>query len=81
MEKKYEIIGNIRGMGLMVGMEFVKSRKGKEPALQETLKFFEEVKNYGILIGKGGINGNVIRIAPPMCVTEDDIKLDRKSVV
>lgn len=70
---KHESIGEVRGKGLMVAFELVKDRKTKEPDKEMCLHVFERAKDLGILIGKGGLYGNVIRITPPMCVTEADI--------
>jgi alanine-glyoxylate transaminase/(R)-3-amino-2-methylpropionate-pyruvate transaminase len=73
LESKHSIIGQVRGEGLMLGVELVKDRKTKEPAPQETAQVFERVKELGVLIGKGGLYGNVFRIKPPMCITEEDV--------
>jgi len=61
LKDKYAIIGDVRGMGLMQGIELVKNRDTKEPAPEAVLKVFEETKRQGVLIGKGGLYGNVIR--------------------
>jgi 4-aminobutyrate aminotransferase len=61
LQEKYAVIGDVRGMGLMLGIELVKDRKTKEPAPEAVLKVFEETKRRGVLIGKGGLYGNVIR--------------------
>ena len=66
LRDKYPLIGDVRGMGLMIGMELVGDRK--EPAVNEISKLFEKTKERGLLIGKGGLYGNVVRIAPPMTV-------------
>ena len=68
----HKIIGNVRGMGLMVGVELVRDQKTKEPAKQETADVLEAAREMGLLIGKGGIDGNVLRVQPPMCITADD---------
>ena len=73
LQEKYESIGDVRGMGLMQGIEFVKDRKTKEPHPQAVLKVFEETRKRGVLIGKGGLYGNVIRIGPPLIATKDHI--------
>ena len=70
--KEHELIGDVRGMGLMLGMELVRDRSTKEPAKAETLQLLEETREMGVLVGKGGIDGNVIRIKPPMCITAED---------
>jgi 4-aminobutyrate aminotransferase-like enzyme len=61
LKAKYPIIGDVRGMGLMQGLELVKDRETKEPAPQAVAKIMEETKRRGVLIGKGGLYGNVIR--------------------
>ncbi|HEV7642692.1 MAG TPA: aspartate aminotransferase family protein [Pyrinomonadaceae bacterium] len=61
LKEKYPVIGDVRGMGLMQAVELVKDRKTKEPASEAVLKVFEETKRRGVLIGKGGLYGNVIR--------------------
>ncbi|KAL0044133.1 hypothetical protein WJX82_011716 [Trebouxia sp. C0006] len=72
LKKKHSIIGDVRGKGLMLGVELVKDRDTKAPAKEETLQVFERMKDMGVLIGKGGLLGNVFRIKPPMCITEQD---------
>ncbi|MEA3211188.1 MAG: hypothetical protein QOE70_4245 [Chthoniobacter sp.] len=69
---RHAIIGDVRGKGLMIGVELVKDRATKAPAKEETLQVFETAKDLGLLIGKGGFHGNVLRIKPPMCLTIAD---------
>lgn len=69
---RHAIIGDIRGKGLMLGVELVKDRSTKEPAKEATLQVFEMAKDLGLLIGKGGYHGNVLRIKPPLCLTTAD---------
>jgi alanine-glyoxylate transaminase / (R)-3-amino-2-methylpropionate-pyruvate transaminase len=69
---KHNLIGDLRAKGLMLGVELVKDRATKQPAKQETLQIFEQAKDLGLLIGKGGFHGNVLRIKPPMCFTNAD---------
>jgi alanine-glyoxylate transaminase / (R)-3-amino-2-methylpropionate-pyruvate transaminase len=73
LQERFDVIGEVRGMGLMQGLEFVKDRKTKEPYPEAVLKVFEETKKRGVLIGKGGLYGNVIRIGPPLIATKDQI--------
>jgi alanine-glyoxylate transaminase/(R)-3-amino-2-methylpropionate-pyruvate transaminase len=69
---EHRLVGDVRGMGLMLAMELVRDRSSKEPAKAETLQILEEAREMGVLVGKGGIDGNVIRIKPPMCITAED---------
>lgn len=71
--EKYDVIGDVRGMGLMQALELVKDRKTKEPNSAAVLKVFEETKKRGVLIGKGGLYGNCIRLGPPLIATKDDM--------
>jgi glutamate-1-semialdehyde aminotransferase len=73
MMKKYPIIGDVRGRGLLLGAELVKDRTTKEYASQEAIKFMDECKERGLLLGKGGLYGNVIRVAPPINITDKDV--------
>lgn len=70
---RHPIIGDVRGMGLMLGVELVRDRATKEPANTETAEVLEAAKEMGVLVGKGGLYGNVLRIKPPMCITRDDV--------
>ena len=67
------IVGDIRGRGLMVGVELVQDRKTKVHGTAEMKKVMELARQKGLLIGKGGLHGNVIRLSPPMCVGEREI--------
>ena len=73
LKDKYSVIGDVRGMGLMQAIECVKDRTTKEPDPQSVLRVFEETRRRGVLIGKGGLYGNVIRIGPPLVATVSDI--------
>jgi alanine-glyoxylate transaminase/(R)-3-amino-2-methylpropionate-pyruvate transaminase len=71
--RSHRLIGDVRGMGLMLGVELVRDRVTKEPAKQETLDVMEAAREAGVLIGKGALDGNVLRIKPPMCITKADV--------
>ena len=71
--EKYPLIGDVRGKGLMQGIELVKDRKTKEPAPDAVVKIFEQTREYGLLIGKGGLYSNVLRISPPLTATNDHV--------
>ncbi|HSK30837.1 MAG TPA: aspartate aminotransferase family protein [Candidatus Limnocylindria bacterium] len=71
LKDKYPVIGDVRGMGLMQGMELV--GENKKPDIESTKRIMELTKNNGLLIGKGGTYGNVLRVAPPLNVDKDEI--------
>ncbi len=72
LKAKHQIIGDVRGRGLMLGIELVKDRATKEPAKAECAQAIETAKDLGLLLGKGGLQGQTIRFAPPMCIHEAD---------
>jgi alanine-glyoxylate transaminase/(R)-3-amino-2-methylpropionate-pyruvate transaminase len=72
LARKHTLIGDVRGLGLMLGVELVKDRATKEPAKEACAEVFERCKDLGLLIGKGGLWGNTLRIKPPMCITRAD---------
>ncbi|HEX8422011.1 MAG TPA: aspartate aminotransferase family protein [Pyrinomonadaceae bacterium] len=73
LKEKYPVIGDVRGMGLMQGLELVKDRETKEPDPQSVLRVFEETKRRNVLIGKGGLYGNVIRTGLMLNSTKDTV--------
>jgi alanine-glyoxylate transaminase / (R)-3-amino-2-methylpropionate-pyruvate transaminase len=72
LAKKHSLIGEVRGLGLMLGVELVKDRATKTPAKEECVAVFEKCRELGLLIGKGGLWGNTLRIKPPMILTAAD---------
>jgi len=72
LQEKQPLIGEVRGMGLMLGVELVRDRASKTPATKEAAEVVELAKERGLLVGKGGLYGNTLRIKPPMCITRDD---------
>ena len=73
LQKKHKLIGDVRGMGLLQAIELVKDKQTKEPAPQETNRVMDEARNRGLLIGKGGLYGNVLRSSPPLNITKADV--------
>ncbi len=73
LRKKYPLIGDVRGMGLMQALELVTDRESKTPAAAETARLLEAARDEGLLIGKGGLYGNVIRISPPLNIRRSDV--------
>jgi 4-aminobutyrate aminotransferase len=72
LAEKHAAIGEVRGMGLMQGVELVKDRKTKEPAPLVAAAVLESAKDHGLIVGKGGLYGNVLRISPPLTITTED---------
>jgi len=72
IKQRHPLVGDVRGLGLMRGMELVRDRATKEPAPEETLEVLEAIREMGVLVGKGGFFGNVLRLKPPLCITEED---------
>ena len=72
IERDNPLVGEVRGKGLLLGMELVKDADTKEPAADLAAQVLEGCRERGLLVGKGGLYGNVIRMAPPLSITEDD---------
>jgi alanine-glyoxylate transaminase/(R)-3-amino-2-methylpropionate-pyruvate transaminase len=70
--RRHSLVGDVRGLGLMLGVELVRDRATKEPAVAETLEVLERLRDAGVLVGKGGLAGNVLRVKPPLCLTAED---------
>ena len=71
LQKKYSIIGDVRGIGLMIGAEFVHA--DKTPAAKELDEVLEVLKDNGFIIGKGGVGRNVMAFQPPLVITEKNV--------
>ena len=72
LKAKHNIIGDVRGRGLLLGIELVKDRDTKEPATSESAHVLENCRDMGLLLGKGGLYGQTVRFSPPMCLHEQD---------
>jgi 4-aminobutyrate aminotransferase-like enzyme len=73
IQDRHPWIGDVRGMGLMQGMEIVKDPGTKEPDGRRTAALLEATREDGLLVGQGGLHGTVIRIGPSLLITEDEI--------
>jgi 4-aminobutyrate aminotransferase/(S)-3-amino-2-methylpropionate transaminase len=69
-QEKCRYLGDVRGRGLVMGMEFVKDKRTKEPAPELIPQIIDRCAANGLLVGAVGIFGNVIRVAPPLVITE-----------
>jgi 4-aminobutyrate aminotransferase-like enzyme len=70
--EKHALIGDVRGMGLFIGVELVRNRQTLEPAAEEAAYIANRMKDCGILIGTEGPLHNVLKIRPPMVFSEAD---------
>jgi 4-aminobutyrate aminotransferase len=73
LKEKHAVIGDVRGMGLLQGIELVKDRQTKEPATELVNQVLERLRANGMIVGKGGLYGNVIRMSPPLNISKADI--------
>lgn len=73
LKDKHIVIGDVRGMGLMQGIELVKDRGTKKPAPELTSEVLERTRANGLLVGKGGLYANVIRMSPPLNISKADV--------
>lgn len=73
LQEDHLVVGEVRGRGMMIGLELVKNPDTKEPGTEELAQLMEETKKRGLLIGKGGRWGNVVRIQPPLELSKGQI--------
>jgi alanine-glyoxylate transaminase / (R)-3-amino-2-methylpropionate-pyruvate transaminase len=76
LKNRHAIVGDVRGRGLMLGMELVRDEPGgdRAPHADATLRLLEETRKRGLLLGRGGLYGNVVRVAPPLVVSGRDVE-------
>ncbi len=72
LKARYSFVGDVRGKGLMQAIEFVRAEKAPAPDLLK--EFMEGTRRRGVLVGKGGIDGQVARISPPLTITDSELK-------
>lgn len=73
LQEKHALIGDVRGMGLMQALELVQDRATKVPATAQTQRLMQAARDHRILIGRGGLDGNVLRISPPLNISTGDV--------
>ena len=73
LQEQFPLIGDVRGMGLLQAMELVMDRETKEPAVEQAARLLEACREHGLLVGKGGLRGNIIRLSPPMNISKADV--------
>ena len=74
LKEKHTSIGDVRGCGLMLAIEFVADRKTKEPDRKTTAAVFEQCREQGIILSKSGPTQSCLRMVPPLCLTLDDVE-------
>jgi 4-aminobutyrate aminotransferase-like enzyme len=73
LAERHLVIGDVRGLGLMIAVELVRDRGSKEPAPDVALRVMDGAKERGLIVGKGGLHANTLRICPPLIVTTADV--------
>jgi 4-aminobutyrate aminotransferase-like enzyme len=73
LQAKHPIIGDVRGMGLLQALELVEDPVSKTPATAQTLAVMEAARENGLIIGKGGLHGNILRLSPPLNIAKSDV--------
>lgn len=71
MREKYDIIGDVRGLGMMLAIELVKDHKTKEPAIDEASKVISKAREKGLLLLRAGLVPNTVRLHPPLTIEEE----------
>lgn len=71
--EKYELVGDVRGEGLMRALEVVETREGKVPAQERAITVGKVLREEGVICVRGGVTRNVFRMNPPMCIKKDEI--------
>ncbi len=72
LQQRHAVLGDVRGRGLVMGLEFVEDKESRRPAPDLTVKILLEAARRGLLLGRVGLHGNVVRIAPPLVIAEED---------
>lgn len=80
IQEQYDIIGDVRGRGLMLAAELVRNRKTKEPAVEEMHELFQLTRKHGLVASKSGAHKNVLRICPPLCIQMEDVAFFEKAI-
>ena len=72
LRAKHDVIGDVRGHGLMIGIQLVTDRAAKTPAPAEAARVGDLARDGGIIVGRSGPHKNVLRISPPLCLDMTD---------
>lgn len=74
LQEKYTVIGDVRGLGAMIGVELVKDRETKEPATEITGKLIQNAIQKGLLLESCGTASNVVRFLAPLTMTDEQME-------
>ena len=80
LKDKHDIIGDVRGRGLMMAVELVRDKTTKEPASEEMARLFELTRKHGLVASKSGAYRNVLRICPPLCIQSEDVAFFEQAI-
>ncbi len=80
MQQKYDLIGDVRGRGLMMAAELVKDHNTQEPATEEMHRLFQLTRKHGLVASKSGAYRNVLRICPPLCIQMEDVDFFEQAI-
>ena len=75
LAERQPLIGDVRGRGLLRGVELVRDRASREPAVTEAERLQQRLLEAGVVVGLCGADHNVLKINPPLCATADDMAL------
>jgi alanine-glyoxylate transaminase/(R)-3-amino-2-methylpropionate-pyruvate transaminase len=73
LHQRHEVVGDVRGRGLMLAIELVTDRKTRTPATRDTAEIFERTREHGLVVSKSGASRNILRLVPPLCLAEHDV--------
>ncbi len=73
LKSKYPLIGDVRGIGLFLGVELIRAGGGRPPAVAEAHHIVKRMKELGVLLSVDGIMRNVLKIKPPLCFTKENV--------
>ena len=73
-KEKYEVVGDVRGLGGMIGLEFVKDKASKEPNAEIVKAIVQDAAQHGLMVENAGIYGNVIRFLAPLVMTDEQLE-------
>ena len=80
LQMRHDVIGDVRGRGMMMAVELVKSRDSREPDPETMARLFEKTREFGLVASKSGAYRNVLRICPPLCTRMEDVALFEEAI-